>query len=187
LQEATLEAPGSIRPFDRITVTGSRAGNNGNYRIRARLDDNRVLLRRKGTAVESGLHAVARHGDGCGLVAGNTCAELADGATLRGELVLPNGLEQLGLSLFYRAFAPEKLGTRDVPESTLHLTVEYAGKDGKPQIRHIGRTCSFQWRKAVAVIPLEPGVRHAVLTIAAEPGAVLQITGVYAGPPIPAP
>ena len=187
LRVALVENPGRVRPFDRLAITGSRKDNNGTYCVRAVLDGGRLALRRRAAVVEDGLRAVVHHDDGCGLVAGHVCAELGPGAAVGRTLVLPEKTGELALSFFYRVYAPDRLGTRDVPAAAVRVTLESPDANGGVRVREFAKSCSYQWRKAETVFPLEPGIRSARFTIAVEPATVLQLTGVYAGPPLTRP
>jgi lysophospholipase L1-like esterase len=185
LRKASVEILDRARPFDLITVSGSQAGNNGNYRIRKMLGGESVMVRRKAEKTETGLHGVLHHDDGCGLVPGGACAELVGTAAIAQNFKLPKNAENLRISFFYRAFDPDKTGTRDTPDVPVTLSVDLSGGNRDTPSRRVGWPCSYQWQKADVTIPLSDADDTAEITIAGTGSTTLQVTGIYAGTETP--
>ncbi len=185
---AVIEPADRIRPYDLLTVSGSEAGNDGAYRVRNAAGEGRFYLRRRAPIAEQGLRGELRHDDGCGLVAGGCCLELPPGAEASVTSALPSPGGRLELSLFFRAFDPERLGTRDRPAGLAGISLAFldAGKAlrPKPVAAEVPRS-SYQWRKLSFTVPVPPDADAVELKLAGHGPEVFQYTGICLRPSVP--
>ena len=173
------------RPFDVIEVSGSAKKNDGPYRLLDRAADGRWLSRKRAKAVESGLRGILFHNDGCGLVPGDCCLEVAGDGIASQRASLPDGALDLRASFFYRVYDPKADGTRDVPEDCAQAKIAFFDCDGRP----VGAPwlisalpCSYQWQKAESEHAVPDGAVAFEMSVKSASAKVVQYTGIYIGP-----
>ncbi|OGV72527.1 MAG: hypothetical protein A3K19_32840 [Lentisphaerae bacterium RIFOXYB12_FULL_65_16] len=182
VKPGTAVAP---RAFDLIVVQGSAAGNDGPYRVRQDLGNNRCLVRRIAKAAETGLHGELIHDDGCGRVPGGGCVEVAGAGSATTQVQIPAGTRELAVSFFYRVCDPPKIGTRDVPERLARVTFTCRDAAGTPlgaPVEVSDLPCSYQWQKATLRQPLPEKTATVDLALRSASAVAVQYTGVYVAP-----
>jgi hypothetical protein len=170
------------RVFDLIVVQGSAMGNDGPYRVRQALGENRYRVRRMAKAAEAGLRGELVHDDGCGLVSGGCCVEVTGAGGASTQVQIPAGTKELAVSFFYRVYDPPRIGTRDVPERLVRVTLvcrDAAGMALGVPVEVSDRACSYQWQKATLCQSVPEKTASVELALRSASAVAVQYTGVY--------
>jgi len=177
-----LKGAEGAREFDLLEVAGSAESNDGAYRILHLVGDGRVRVRKRAKAAETGLQAEWVHDDGCGLVPGGCCLEVAGEGAAKTTVALPGNVSRIQVSLFYRVFDPSRLGTRDVPDREARLSFLFrdsAGAQLGAPWEVADLTCSYQWQKAEMSHAVPTGSRTVDLVLRSGSATAVQYTGTY--------
>ncbi|MCK5804027.1 MAG: hypothetical protein KAI66_14420, partial [Lentisphaeria bacterium] len=184
---AEIPAPGPLRPFDIVIVSGSKKGSDGRYGIRNRIDASHFRMRRRSKGDEAGLTAELVHNDGTPLVPGGCCLELRGEDTIaRQTIKLPPNADKLRFSFLLRVMDAARLGTRDIPEPMLvGAELVFTGQDAKTILRTplpIPKP-SYQWRKYGMVANVPKGCTAVTCEFrGVADGAATLVTGMFLAP-----